>query len=167
LCSCPYQEKKRKSAVKAIKPRSPAVPPKSDVDFMREMDHRTAGGKKVFLDLFAGSARVASHAEKVGLVSLALDIDSGYGLTDPNIVTAILNAIRKGQVLAVMLAPPCNSWSSARRGKMRTVASKNGQSTRKVGWPRRLRSKAFIWGLHTEAEVPFSTKELAVTCTKT
>ena len=140
---------------------------KSDADFMREMDHRTAGGKKVFLDLFAGSARVASHAEKVGLVSLALDIDSGYDLTDPNIVTAILNAIRKGQVLAVMLAPPCNSWSSARRGKMRTVASKNGQSTRKVGWPRRLRSKAFIWGLHTEAEVPFSTKELAVTCTKT
>ena len=168
LFSCLHQEKNRKSTrstrtVKAAK--SPGVPPKSDTDFMQEMDRLTAGGKKVFLDLFAGSARVASHAQKVGLVSLALDIDTGYDLTDPDTVAAITRRIQKGEVLAVMLAPPCNSWSAARRGKQRIVDSKNGKSTRKVGWPRPLRSKAFIWGLHSQVQLTH--KEFAVTCTQT
>ena len=133
-------------------------PMKTAVDFKQAMDSLLVSGRPILLDLFAGTCVVGSAAEKHGWASLSMDILNGFDLTDRELLDAIIAAINAGQVAAVMLAPPCNSWSPARRGK-RQARTKDGKLSNK-GWPRALRSVNAPWGLH--GSVHFTPKDLIV-----
>ena len=84
-----------------------------------------------FLDLFAGEGGVANKWRKLGFRAYEYDIIHGPAcdLTAPAVQARILSAIRTKQVLGVMIAPPCTSFSVARD---RTAV---------------IRNKAFPWGL--------------------
>lgn len=68
------------------------------------------------MDLFAGKGGVSLACEKLGYTSKQWDIIHGplHDLTDPKVVQRLLRDIRKGRVLAVMMAPICTSFSRAR-----------------------------------------------------
>ena len=68
------------------------------------------------MDLFAGKGGVSLACEKLGYTSKQWDIIHGplHDLTDPKVVQRLLRDIRKGRVLAVMMAPICASFSRAR-----------------------------------------------------
>ena len=71
---------------------------------------------KFFLDLFSGSGGVGRALRQQGFRVYEYDIANGsqYDLTSPKNLHNILTAIRSGQVLGVMLATPCTSFSVAR-----------------------------------------------------
>lgn len=76
-------------------------------------------GSKVYLELFAGTGRVAEFWSKHGETAYALEIRSGTKV-DLNIKAArqyILNLIRRGDVGALWFGTPCSTFSLARRGK--------------------------------------------------
>ena len=74
-------------------------------------------GKGQFVaDLFSGCGGVALACERLGFVSKQWDIRLGHtcDLTSRSVVRKLKCSIRTGKVLAVMMAPPCNSFSVAR-----------------------------------------------------
>ena len=156
-CVCLQDMRKRhKGSRGQVTARDP--PMKTAADFKQAMDSLLVGGRPILLDLFAGTCVVGTAAEMHGWASLSMDILNGPDLTDKDMLDAIIAAINGGQVAAVMLAPPCNSWSSARRGK-RNARTKDGKLSNK-GWPRALRSPNAPWGLH--GSVQFTPKDLTV-----
>ena len=86
---------------------------------------------KVFLELFAGSGRVAAQWRSAGLAGVAVDVadDSRLDLTHPVVLARIVAWLESGRVAAVWLGTPCSSWSLARRGR----AGRRGGPLRKVG----------------------------------
>ena len=68
------------------------------------------------MDLFAGKGGVSLACEKLGYTSKQWDIIHGplHDLTDAMVVQRLLRDIRRGRVLAVMMAPICTSFSRAR-----------------------------------------------------
>ena len=91
------------------------------------MRHRINGA--FFLDLFAGEGGVAGKWRKLGFKVFEYDVIHGpsYDLTAPALQARILNAMRTKQVLGVMMATPCTSFSVARD---RTAVIRN----RKFPW---------------------------------
>ena len=89
-------------------------------------------GKGQFVaDLFSGCGGVALACERLGFVSKQWDIRLGHtcDLTSRSVVRKLKCSIWTGKVLAVMMAPPCNSFSVARdRTKV-------------------IRTREFLWGL--------------------
>lgn len=116
----------------------PCITAKMAADFDEEMGRQS---KSVFLDLFGGTGRVGKAAmlQQPSLGSLKLDINCGWDLTDADLVRSIIHAVRQGHVRALMLAPPCNTWSRARRGRRKSKSNR--------GWPLAVRNNANIWGL--------------------
>lgn len=67
-------------------------------------------------DLFAGKGGVSRAVRALGFSAREWELLKGpdHDLTNPVVVFKLLEDIRKGHVLAVMLAPPCSSFSPAR-----------------------------------------------------
>ena len=72
--------------------------------------------KLVALDVFAGCGRVGRRLRRRGFNVISLDIKEGIDVTLPEVRKLLRGWISAGIVAVVMLAPPCASWSSARRG---------------------------------------------------
>ena len=68
------------------------------------------------MDLFSGEGGVSRACVKLGFNAKQWDIKFGasHDLTSPSAVRRILTEIRRGNVLSVMLAPVCTSFSVAR-----------------------------------------------------
>ena len=68
------------------------------------------------MDLFAGTGGVSYQCERIGYFTKQWDIRNGplQDLTQPRVVRRLLREIRKGRVLAVMMAPSCTGFSRAR-----------------------------------------------------
>lgn len=83
------------------------------------------------MDLFSGEGGVSSQCERLGFRAKEWDIRHGphQDLTQKAVLKRILAEIKKGRVLAVMMAPVCTSFSRARdRTKV-------------------IRNKRFPWGI--------------------
>ncbi|CAE7731551.1 unnamed protein product [Symbiodinium sp. CCMP2592] len=87
------------------------------------------------MDLFAGQGVVASACRRLGFRAKEWELERGieYDLTRSSVVRHVLAEIRSGRVLAVMMAPPCTSFSV---GKDRLRALRT--SERPWGVPRYL-----------------------------
>ena len=71
---------------------------------------------------------------------MGLDRCMGHDLADDTVVGHVLHWIACGLVGQIFLAPPCESWSRARRGKR--------NRRRRRGFPAAVRAPgACIWGL--------------------
>lgn len=83
------------------------------------------------MDLFGGVGGVSKAVQRIGYRAKIWDLKYGplHDLTDRRVLGRILQEIKKGRVLAVMMAPVCTSFSRARdRTKV-------------------IRSKRFPWGI--------------------
>lgn len=82
---------------------------------LREAQHRRA---QLFLELFAGSGRVASCIRRRGYGALSFEINLGdeFDVSRPATLRLIGGWIRSHCVCGVWLGTPCASWSRARRG---------------------------------------------------
>lgn len=67
-------------------------------------------------DLFSGNGGVSAACERLGFCAKEWDIRHGHqcDLTSRNILSVLKRDIKAGKILAVMLAPPCDSFSVAR-----------------------------------------------------
>lgn len=81
--------------------------------------HLTSNTLPVFLEVFAGSSRVTRALQEAGHAAVAVDIQRGeeHDCTDPGVLQTIEALVTEGHMKGVFLAPPCSSWSAARRGK--------------------------------------------------
>lgn len=102
---------------------------KSDILTMKQRPDR------FILEIFAGTARISSALQKVGLPSFPIDIDlfPSRNVLDPKCAHTLLNWIAGGRVTMVWLGMPCTTFSRARRN--------DG-----VG-PLPLRDEHHLWGL--------------------
>lgn len=77
-------------------------------------------------DLFAGTGGVARAVRKLGFKTRSWEIEKGkqYELTDNSVIFKVLQDIRSGKIFAVMLAPPCSSFSPA-RDRTRVIRTKS------------------------------------------
>ena len=78
----------------------------------------------VVLDLFAGHGGVTKALEKLGRKALAVDVKYGseFDITLKSYYSWLCRIIRSGLVVAVMMAPPCTTFSRARRPPLRSSA---------------------------------------------
>jgi hypothetical protein len=107
-------------------------------------NHRAAGGRntQVFLDIFSGVGGLAAALRQRGFLVLDWDILHGpaWDLLKPSNQKLIRGWIAEGVVWGVHLGTPCQSFTRARdRGPIKQPGQK--------GWPSRLRSDAYVWGL--------------------
>ena len=73
--------------------------------------------QRFFLELFAGAGELTAQVFHQGVPSAPpVDIASGLDLNDRGVRARIVGCVRKGYVLMVWLAPPCGSYTIARRG---------------------------------------------------
>jgi hypothetical protein len=103
-------------------------------------------GQRFFLELFSGAGLVAAAASSRGIPAFGLDRKDGWDLAQDDVIQCISSFLSRGLVAALMLDPPCESWSRARRGKRGLLQPK--------GWPCRVRSPEHIWGLPLETLRP-------------
>ena len=75
-----------------------------------------SGKGQYVADLFSGKGGVAAACEKLGFVARQWDIKYGHqcDLTNRKVLRALHLDVKNGKVLAVMMAPPCDSFSVAR-----------------------------------------------------
>lgn len=68
------------------------------------------------MDLFGGAGGVSKACKRIGFNAKLWDLRFGplHDITDKRTLQRILQEIRKGRVLAVMMAPVCTSFSRAR-----------------------------------------------------
>lgn len=87
----------------------------------------------LFLEIFAGTARLSKVATDVGIQILPVDKTNArasqiyiaqYDLADPNDVEALVQLIRteRHRILAIHLAPACGTASKAREKKLSSLA---------------------------------------------
>ena len=99
---------------------------------------REAGpGGLIGLDLFGGTGSVSRAWRRMGHGSVLIDVSAheSLNINDVRLQRIILGWIRSRRVHMVFLAPPCSSWSRARRGPP------GGRM------PQALRSKQSVMGL--------------------
>ena len=91
---------------------------------------------KVYIEIFSGAARVASRWRALGLPVITIDVTDSVleDVTIPEVRRLLRSWISAKMVAAVWSAPPCATFSSARRGL---------QGHR--GGP--VRSRDHVWGL--------------------
>ena len=77
-------------------------------------------------DLFSGSGGVSAACERLGFVSREWDVRLGSqcDLTNRKILNCLKRDIKAGRVLAVMLSPPCESFSVG-RDRIRAIRSRD------------------------------------------
>lgn len=75
-------------------------------------------------DLFSGNGSVSAACERLGFCAKEWDIRHGHqcDLTSRKILSVLKRDIKTGKILAVMLAPPCDSFSVA-RGRIKVIRS--------------------------------------------
>ena len=89
----------------------------------------------LFLEIFAGTARLSKVARDVGMQILPVDKTNArasqifvaqYDLADPNDVEALVELIRteRHRILAIHLAPACGTASRAREKKLSSLAKR-------------------------------------------
>ena len=113
-------------------------------------------GERVFLEIFAGSARLSSELRNKEIRAIPLDIHEGFDLLREDINRMIMLLITKDLICGVWMALPCHGLGRARRGKpwkSRPVPSR--------GWPSPIRSSALPWGLPEEDLSPADRRVLA------
>ena len=73
--------------------------------------------RRFCLEIFAGTARVTSSLQKMGVPTYAVDIDlfPSHNVLDPAVEHRILNWIANNRVMLVWLGMPCTTFSRARR----------------------------------------------------
>ena len=82
----------------------------------------SSGKGQVFLELFAGSSRLArALAKNHGHACLGFDVKNGleYDLCNPAVVNHVLGWVSSRMVRGVWLGTPCSTWSRARRRPLR------------------------------------------------
>ena len=87
--------------------------------------------RRYVADLFSGDGGVARQIRRLGFCAKEWDINHGpqFDLTIPRVLKRLLSDIHHGRILAMMMAPPCTTFSVARdRTKI-------------------IRSRRFPWGL--------------------
>lgn len=91
--------------------------------------------RRFCLEIFAGTARITSALQRVGILTYPIDIDifPSHNVLDPTVAHTILNWISGNRVKLVWLGMPCTTFSRARRD--------DG-----VG-PLPLRDSGHLWGL--------------------
>ena len=97
---------------------------------------------QIFLEVFSGSGRLSAAMKRRGFLVLRWDILNGdaWDLLSRKNQQLIRGWVAEGVVAAIHIGTPCQSLTRARdRGPIKTV----GQA----GWPSRLRSDEFPWGL--------------------
>ncbi|CAJ1342370.1 unnamed protein product, partial [Effrenium voratum] len=110
---------------------------KSGADVEAEIKSKAG---KVFLDMFGGSGRVSTAmSSEHKRPAINLEIKEGYDLTQGPVQVSIIRCIRDQKVHGFHLAPPCSTFSRARRGRRCPKAG--------GGWPRALRCKEHPWGM--------------------
>ena len=97
---------------------------------------RQAAAGRILLDLFCGVGHITRQWRQAGwgVVSMDLSRDPAEDLTCRGVLQLIKAWMRSNLIGGVWLAPPCSTWSSARRG---VPGSRGGP----------LRSRQHIWGL--------------------
>ena len=68
-----------------------------------------------FLDIFGGLGCAAQRVACLGPTGIVVDLCDNFDITDGTNLTSILEAVRSGKVIGTCLAPPCESFSGARR----------------------------------------------------
>ena len=95
-------------------------------------------------DLFAGKGGVSHQCRRLGYKAKEWEIDRGpeFDLTSRAVRRAIIKDVRRGFILAVMMAPPCTSFSVARdRTKV-------------------IRSRVYPWGLPADQLTPAESEKV-------
>ena len=74
------------------------------------------------IDAFGGCGGVGKAVLRLGFLARKYELLDGYDLTAPAVLRSIRQDILAGRVLALMLAPPCTSFSiaQARNGPIRS-----------------------------------------------
>lgn len=93
---------------------------------------------KYVADLFAGEGGVAHQCRRLGYKAKEWELDRGlqFDLTNRKVLRKLIGDVKKGRVLAAMLAPPCTTFSIARdRTKV-------------------IRSREYPWGLPADQLTP-------------
>ena len=84
------------------------------------IDAREAAGTTglVALDLFGGTGGLARwwRSRKIGAIILDMAVHPWLDLTSLAVQTTLIGWVRSRSVHFLLLAPPCASWSRARRG---------------------------------------------------
>ena len=82
-----------------------------------------------FIELYGGAGVVSKHALALGLVvapPIDLSASQYYNLADIRLLEWVLEMIRCGRIRALMLEPPCTSFSPARHPMLRSYAEPLG-----------------------------------------
>ena len=111
------------------------------LDYLKEkFEEANTSTKKLYLEVFSGSGKVAKHIESLGHVCIEIDIRCviPVDVTNQEVADLLIQHITLGRVSGVWLGTPCSSWSLARRGR----AGRPGGPLRTIG--------KFIWG-HPDA----------------
>eukprot|EP00435_Cladocopium_sp_Y103_P055424 s705_g18.t1 len=82
----------------------------------------------------------------VYVLSLDTAISATMNIHSPALWALLLDLARGGRLLALLLGPPCETWSSARYHALTTSDGQDDQVARPRG-PRPLRSAASLWAL--------------------
>ena len=79
----------------------------------------------IFLELFAGSARITRSLRKAGFAVVALDIldINGFDLCQKELISFICRLIEHHIIVGVWLGTLCTTWSSARYPPIRSRSS--------------------------------------------
>lgn len=75
------------------------------------------------IELFSGSGGLSKELTKKGLVSWEVDSIHGMDLTKKDVVAQIQAELRKGRIRYVHAAPPCATFSIARRPRVRSSST--------------------------------------------
>ena len=89
------------------------------------------GQGKYVVDLFGGTGGVAKAVRKLGLNAMVVDRNLGpaFDLLSEVAVRSVLRGLSRGEVVGLMIATPCTTWSIAKRT------------------PQTLRTKGEPWGV--------------------
>ena len=133
--------RKSKSQTSSDMPLSSQFDVEKALDYLKSrFEEADKSSKKLYLEVFSGSGRVAKYIETMGHICIQIDIRyvMPVDVTNRAIADVIVHHIMLKRVSGVWLGTPCSSWSLARRGR----AGRPGGPLRTIG--------EFIWG-HPDA----------------
>ena len=118
----------RGSATKA----AATYPPRLGSALARELAYSRPekAGKRIVIDLFAGSLAVTKQLRHFGIETLVLDSLFGTDVLTKGLIAKVCETLSSGQVYACMIAMPCSSFSLAQ--------SRGGTALRSKSAPRGL-----------------------------
>ena len=90
-----------------------AMPRRNAAPCRRPLRHRPPSRNVYFADVFSGSGRMSQAVRKRGFKAREFDIEHGPSgdVTNPIVIRNLIQDILAGVVVAVMLSPPCTSFT--------------------------------------------------------